>query len=364
MDKPAQIALLIDADNATAARIDVILGELSTLGETNVRRAYGNWTKTGLKSWQQVLHENAIRPVQQFDPSKGKNASDIALAVDAVEILHTQRPDAFALVSSDADFTPLVMHLREHGAHVYGFGDAKTPAAFQSACTRFLVLDRLSAPSGQADAVLPAAEDDAAFGTAPAKTSRRATAATTSPSKGGASTSAARAGAAKTGAANTGAAKTGAAAKAATAQGAQPTAGAKTTAKRASAKAAAPAGPPPRATRAQLRGDNKLVALLRRAVDSAADDSGWARVGTVANHIANQSSFDSRNYGYAKLSKLLEATDLFDIRDAGGPAMAVRDRRTVAGGTSTNGTTAGTRLTAACTMGPPDKGAERRLGTP
>ena len=155
MDKPAQIALLIDADNATASRIDVILGELSRLGETNVRRAYGNWTKTGLKAWQEVLHENAIRPVQQFDPSKGKNASDIALAVDAVEILHTQRPDAFALVSSDADFTPLVMHLREHGAHVYGFGDAKTPQPFQSACTRFLVLNRLSSPSGQAEPGLP-----------------------------------------------------------------------------------------------------------------------------------------------------------------------------------------------------------------
>ena len=167
MDKPAQIALLIDADNATAARIDVILGELSRLGETNVRRAYGNWTKTGLKSWQEVLHENAIRPVQQFDPSKGKNASDIALAVDAVEILHTQRPDAFALVSSDADFTPLVMHLREHGAHVYGFGDAKTPAPFQSACTRFLVLNRLSSPSGQAD-VGPLDATSDAVGAAPA----------------------------------------------------------------------------------------------------------------------------------------------------------------------------------------------------
>src|SRR4051794_10579924 len=181
MDKPAQIALLIDADNATASRIDVILGELSRLGETNVRRAYGNWTKTGLKSWQEVLHDNAIRPVQQFDPSKGKNASDIALAVDAVEILHTQRPDAFALVSSDADFTPLVMHLREHGAHVYGFGDAKTPAPFQSACTRFLVLNRLSSPSGQADvgpeppfadAGSPAADEPAA----PASGRRRATA--------------------------------------------------------------------------------------------------------------------------------------------------------------------------------------------
>src|SRR6188768_3202213 len=188
MDKPAQIALLIDADNATASRIDVILGELSRLGETNVRRAYGNWTKTGLKSWQEVLHENAIRPVQQFDPSKGKNASDIALAVDAVEILHTQRPDAFALVSSDADFTPLVMHLREHGAHVYGFGDAKTPAPFQSACTRFLVLNRLSSPSGQAEPGLPDAGPADALAPAddepspPTTKRRRATAKATSTS--------------------------------------------------------------------------------------------------------------------------------------------------------------------------------------
>ncbi|GAA4397385.1 NYN domain-containing protein [Fodinibacter luteus] len=296
MDKPAQIALLIDADNATAARIDVILGELSRLGETNVRRAYGNWTKSGLKAWQEVLHENAIRPVQQFDLSKGKNASDIALAVDAVHILHTQRPDAFALVSSDADFTPLVMHLREHGAHVYGFGDAKTPAPFQSACTRFLVLDRLSSASGQADAG-PTASDEPAPAAKRTTRARKATAAPTTVAK---------------------------------APGTAATRSARKT-----AEDAVPAAPPPRATRAQLRGDRKLVALLRRAVEGAADDSGWARVGTVGNHISNQSSFDPRNYGYAKLSKLLEATDLFDIRDVGGPGMAVRDRRTSTNGTST-----------------------------
>jgi uncharacterized protein (TIGR00288 family) len=323
MDKPAQIALLIDADNATASRIDVILGELSRLGETNVRRAYGNWTKTGLKSWQEVLHENAIRPVQQFDPSKGKNASDIALAVDAVEILHTQRPDAFALVSSDADFTPLVMHLREHGAHVYGFGDAKTPQPFQSACTRFLVLNRLSSPSGQAEPGLPdAGPADAVVSaddepTPPTTKRRRATAKATSTATEATAASAPRA---------TAAAK-------------------KSTAKAATKAVAATEAPaqnstPARATRAQLRGDRKLVALLRRAVEGAADDSGWARVGTVGNHISNQSSFDPRNYGYAKLSKLLEATDLFDMRDSGGPAMAVRDRRGGAG-SSTSGTGAG-----------------------
>ena len=318
MDKPAQIALLIDADNATASRIDVILGELSRLGETNVRRAYGNWTKTGLKSWQEVLHENAIRPVQQFDPSKGKNASDIALAVDAVEILHTQRPDAFALVSSDADFTPLVMHLREHGAHVYGFGDAKTPAPFQSACTRFLVLNRLSSPSGQAEPGLPdagpadAVPSPAEEAAPPTTTRRRATAKATS--------------------------------KATDQPTAKATASAKKTTSKAATKAATAEAPlgstPARATRAQLRGDRKLVALLRRAVEGAADDSGWALVGTVGNHISNQSSFDPRNYGYAKLSKLLETTDLFDMRDSGGPAMAVRDRRGAAV-TSINGTGGG-----------------------
>jgi uncharacterized protein (TIGR00288 family) len=282
MDKPAQIALLIDADNARAARIDVILSDLSEFGAATIRRAYGNWTKAGLKSWQDVLHENAIRPVQQFDPTKGKNASDIALAVDAVEILHTQRPDAFAIVSSDADFTPLVMHLREHGVDVYGFGDAKTPAPFQSACTRFLVLDRLSVPSGQADPAADAEPEAAATGSG-----RRATRSTTT--KGG-------------------------------------TAKQASTRKTAAAKAE-PAGAPPRATRAQLRGDNRLVSLLRRAVESASDDSGWAKIGTVGQRISNQSSFDSRNYGYAKLSKLIEASDLFEIRDAGTPDMAVRDPR-------------------------------------
>ena len=329
MDKPAQIALLIDADNATAARIDVILGELSRLGETNVRRAYGNWTKTGLKSWQEVLHENAIRPVQQFDPSKGKNASDIALAVDAVEILHTQRPDAFALVSSDADFTPLVMHLREHGAHVYGFGDAKTPAPFQSACTRFLVLNRLSSPSGQAD-VVPPTDDD--VGCRGARRERRRA----RPSVPTASTGAAAAATAK---ATTG---TGATAGRHPATGSDGHGDGDQEGRRQEGgrqeAAARRRRPPARLTRNQLRSDAKLVKLLRRSRRGPADDSGWARVGTVGNHIANQSSFDPRNYGYAKLSKLLEATDLFEIREGGAPGMAVRDRRR---GTSSNGTTAG-----------------------
>ncbi len=158
----AHIALLIDADNSPAAKIDAILTELSTFGVTNVRRAYGNWKKNELKSWEEKLHEHAIRPMQQFDYSKGKNASDMAMVIDALELLYTDRPDAFGIVSSDADFTPLVMHLRAKGAAVYGFGAQKTPEPFVNACSRFLYLDRLGVvePVEVAAAVeAPAAKD-------------------------------------------------------------------------------------------------------------------------------------------------------------------------------------------------------------
>ncbi|MES2879122.1 MAG: NYN domain-containing protein [Pseudomonadota bacterium] len=156
------IALLIDADNSPAAKIDVILTELSTFGVTNVRRAYGNWKKNELKGWEEKLHEHAIRPMQQFDYSKGKNASDMAMVIDALELLYTDQPDAFGIVSSDADFTPLVMHLRAKGAAVYGFGAQKTPEPFVNACSRFLYLDRLGvtdAIDGAATSTTPVSAD-------------------------------------------------------------------------------------------------------------------------------------------------------------------------------------------------------------
>ena len=142
---PQRIALLIDADNAHAGALDAVLNDLATYGETNVRRAYGNWDQPNLAPWKELLHKRAIRPMQQYDLSRGKNATDMALVVDAVALLYTDRPDAFAIVSSDADFTPLVMHLREKGAAVYGFGDARTPEPLVSACSRFVRIDRLVA---------------------------------------------------------------------------------------------------------------------------------------------------------------------------------------------------------------------------
>jgi uncharacterized LabA/DUF88 family protein len=235
-----RVALLIDADNAPAAKIGVILNELSTFGESNIRRAYGNWKKSELRGWEEALHEHAIRPMQQFDYTKGKNASDMAMIIDALDLLYTDRPDAFGIVSSDADFTPLVMHLRAKGAAVYGFGNRKTPEPFVNACSRFLFLDELRTAAGE-----PESE---------AAPSQRL-----------------------------------------------------------------------RWTPEQLRKDKKLVSLLLNAVQAAEDDDGWARVNAVGNQIANQASFDSRNYGYATLTKLLLATQLFEIVDEGRSSVSVRE---------------------------------------
>lgn len=244
-ERKPRVALLIDADNSPASKIDLILTELSTFGETNVRRAYGNWKKAELKGWEEALHEHAIRPMQQFDYSKGKNASDMAMVIDALDLLYTDRPDAFGIVSSDADFTPLVMHLRAKGSAVYGFGAQKTPEPFVNACSRFLFLDQLAAVS----------PTDSSAGTP-----------------------------------------------------------------------AAPATPL-RVPTNQLKQNTRLVSLLRNAVNAAADDSGWARVGVVGQQIANQASLDPRNYGYATLTKLLVATQLFELVNEGTSQVAVRDRK-------------------------------------
>lgn len=236
-DREKRIALLIDADNAPASKIDVILAEVARHGAANVRRAYGDWKNPHLKLWESTLHEYAIRPMQQFAYSKGKNASDMAMVIDAMDLLYARSLDAFAIVSSDADFTPLVMRILTEGMKVYGFGEQKTPAPFVNACSQFTYVEGLGQPSaGANEPVLK-----------------------------------------------------------------------KTDAK-------------------MLRGDTRLVQILRSAVDTASGDDGWANLGQVGNQIGNQASFDPRNYGYQKLSDLLAATELFEVKrqDAG---VLVRDKR-------------------------------------
>ncbi len=143
------IALLIDADNISHSAIAGMIAELSKYGTANIRRSYGDWTAASMKGWREKLHEFAIRPIQQFSYSKGKNATDMALVIDALELLYTQKVDAFCIASSDADFTPLVMHLKANGHDVYGFGERKTPEPFANACTNFLYLDAEVAKSDE-----------------------------------------------------------------------------------------------------------------------------------------------------------------------------------------------------------------------
>lgn len=141
MESNGKIALFIDADNAPASKIDTILSELARYGVVNIRKAYGNWKNPGLKSWEEMLHENAIQPIQQFDLTKGKNATDMALVIDVMDVLYTKQVDIICLVSSDCDFTPLATRALADGKFVIGFGERKTPSAFVNSCSKFLFLD-------------------------------------------------------------------------------------------------------------------------------------------------------------------------------------------------------------------------------
>lgn len=140
VDKNINIALLIDADNSSSRYIQRILNELANHGKVNIRKAYGNWASSNLSGWQAIIHEHAIQPIQQYDLTKGKNATDIALSIDAMDILYTKNIDAFCIVSSDCDFTPLVTRLLADGKTVIGFGERKTPGVFVNACSTFLFL--------------------------------------------------------------------------------------------------------------------------------------------------------------------------------------------------------------------------------
>ena len=132
------VALLIDADNASPDTLDPVLTVLAELGTVNIRRAYGNWEKPALKGWAKIVHLHAIEPQQQFDVTKGKSATDMKMLIDAMDLLYGGRVGGFGIMSSDSDFMPLAVRIKQDGLPVYGFGTAKTPLAFQNACSRFI----------------------------------------------------------------------------------------------------------------------------------------------------------------------------------------------------------------------------------
>lgn len=154
-DRLKNIALLIDADNVKPDGIDPVLTVLAELGQVNIRRAYGNWAKPGLTNWSKHSHRYGLQPVQQFDMTRGKNATDMAMTIDAIDLLYAGKVDGFGIMSSDSDFTPLATRLRQDGITVYGFGDTKTPEAFRTACTRFIEVDALIATASRDDGPAP-----------------------------------------------------------------------------------------------------------------------------------------------------------------------------------------------------------------
>ena len=155
---PQHIALLLDADNASSAESIRLLTVLAELGQVNIRRVYGNWAKPGLKTWAALTNRYGLRPQQQFDLTKGKNATDMAMTIDALDLLYQGKVDGFGIMSSDSDFTPLATRLRQDGLIVYGFGNARTPEAFKTACTRFIDVGALIATDSR-ESVAPAADD-------------------------------------------------------------------------------------------------------------------------------------------------------------------------------------------------------------
>jgi uncharacterized LabA/DUF88 family protein len=247
-ENTARLAVLIDADNAPPSITDGLLAEVAKFGTAHVKRAYGDWTGTSLKGWKDQLLAQSIQPIQQFAYTVGKNATDAAMVIDAMDLLYSGRFDGFCIVSSDSDFTRLAARIRESGLTVYGFGERKTPKPFVAACDKFIYIENL--------AYTQAAE----------------------------------------------------------APGATPTT-------------------VPRTSAATLKRDAALVSLLRNAVEAASDDDGWASLAPVGQIITKQRpDFDSRNYGYAKLSDLMVATTLFELdrrKSADGKpgVIYVRDKR-------------------------------------
>ncbi len=146
-----RIALLIDCDNVSHNSIEAVLEELAKNGLVNVRHAHGDWKSPSLSGWVEKLHPNAIRPMQQFAYTKGKNATDSAMIIDAMDLLYSNSVDAFALMTSDSDFTPLVLRILENGLPVYGFGEKKTPKPFVDACSPFIYTENLIPEEEKAD---------------------------------------------------------------------------------------------------------------------------------------------------------------------------------------------------------------------
>ena len=269
-ERDLRLAVLIDADNAPRSALGDVMAEVAVYGTPTIKRIYGDWTTPNLASWKPLLLENAITPVQQYGYTTGKNSTDSAMIIDAMDILYTGQVDGFVLVSSDSDFPRLAIRLREAGKKVYGMGEKKTPNPFIVACDKFVYIEVIRSAAQQERAEEAAREEPKE----PPKPARRA----------------------------------------ARKKGAEV------------APAPAPEAEPP------SRVPKEIITLLADSVEMLADEDGYAPLGEVANLLVRKKrDFDPRNFGFSKLSKLVKALPRFevDVRQGGQSNMKhffVRDK--------------------------------------
>lgn len=295
MQELQKIAVVIDADNTQISKLEDVFHEISTRGRIVVKRAYGNWHKPTLKNWGEIIKRLAVKAEQQFDYVSGKNATDMALVIDTIELLYTNLYDAFVIVSSDSDYTPLAIKLREAGVYVMGVGEQKTPVAFRNACDEFLFLENCSSSVEGNDAhdVVNSFQSDAQD--AASSSQSDAQDAVSSPQKEKAEVSISP-----------------------NNEKEESTKQLKEDVQKTDSTPIASSAPAEE--NSEKKNDlNEIHALLEKAYDTFQDEDGWVNVAKVGLFLRRaKPDFDSRTYGFQKLSLFLKNfPEKYDVKIVG-----------------------------------------------
>ena len=295
MQELQKIAVVIDADNTQISKLEDVFHEISTRGRIVVKRAYGNWHKPTLKNWGEIIKRLAIKAEQQFDYVSGKNATDMALVIDTIELLYTNLYDAFVIVSSDGDYTPLAIKLREAGVYVMGVGEQKTPVAFRNACDEFLFLENCSSSVEGNDAhdVVSSFQSDAQDAASSSQSDAQDTVSSPQKEKAEMSISPNN-------------------------EKEESTKQLKEDVQKTDSTPIASSAPAEE--NSEKKNDlNEIHALLEKAYDTFQDEDGWVNVAKVGLFLRRaKPDFDSRTYGFQKLSLFLKNfPEKYDVKIVG-----------------------------------------------
>ena len=295
MQELQKIAVVIDADNTQISKLEDVFHEISTRGRIVVKRAYGNWHKPTLKNWGEIIKRLAIKAEQQFDYVSGKNATDMALVIDTIELLYTNLYDAFVIVSSDSDYTPLAIKLREAGVYVMGVGEQKTPVAFRNACDEFLFLENCSSSVEGNDAhdAVSSFQSDAQDAASSSQSDAQDTVSSPQKEKAEGSISPNN-------------------------EKEESTKQLKEDVQKTDSTPIASSAPAEE--NSEKKNDlNEIHALLEKAYDTFQDEDGWVNVAKVGLFLRRaKPDFDSRTYGFQKLSLFLKNfPEKYDVKIVG-----------------------------------------------